>query len=280
MWEKFKNSKFATKMRNSKSSRAIYVTAITLLLALSVLITATAIANRVKKNNADKDQQNNEQNDNPSDDGSQGNTPVTPDADEPSQDGNSGNTNKPPLSDDKNTGNNDSTPDASTDTVSLPELSLPVNGTISKHHDTTVQVFSATTGDYRIHLGVDMVTREDAPVLAAADGVVSRIWDDALMGKCLALSHSGDCYTIYKNLNPTLADDITVGASVTVGQQLGTVGESAMLELAEEPHLHMEMTVKGLAVDPLEYFSQQALAALGTDNSHEVGAEGSTPEAE
>jgi murein DD-endopeptidase MepM/ murein hydrolase activator NlpD len=30
-------------------------------------------------------------------------------------------------------------------------------------------------GDYRIHLGVDMVTSEDAPVLAAADGVVSRI---------------------------------------------------------------------------------------------------------
>jgi murein DD-endopeptidase MepM/ murein hydrolase activator NlpD len=130
-------------------------------------------------------------------------------------------------------------------------------------------VFSPTTGDYRIHLGVDMVTSEDAPVLAAADGVVSRIWDDALMGKCLAISHSGDCYTIYKNLDVTLPDDIVEGANVTAGQQIGTVGDTATLELAEEPHLHMEMTVKGLAVDPREYFSQQALAALGKDESHE-----------
>ena len=60
-----------------------------------------------------------------------------------------------------------------------------------------------------------------------------------------------------------------VGASVTAGQQIGTVGESATLELAEEPHLHLEMTVKGLAIDPLEYFSAQALAAIGTDQSHE-----------
>ena len=146
---------------------------------------------------------------------------------------------------------------------------MPVSGSISKGHDTSVQVFSPTTGDYRIHLGVDMVTTEDAPVLAAADGVVSRIWDDALMGKCLAISHSGDCYTIYKNLDSVLPDDISVGASVVVGQQIGTVGDTATLELAEEPHLHMEMTVKGLAVDPREYFSQQALAALGKDESHE-----------
>ena len=62
---------------------------------------------------------------------------------------------------------------------------------------------------------------------------------------------------------------VSEGQRVSRGQQIGTVGETAMLELAEEPHLHMEMTVKGLAVDPLEYFSQQALAALGKDETHE-----------
>jgi murein DD-endopeptidase MepM/ murein hydrolase activator NlpD len=90
-----------------------------------------------------------------------------------------------------------------------------------------------------------------------------------MMGRCLAISHSGDCYSIYKNLDVTLPDDIVEGANVTAGQQIGTVGDTATLELAEEPHLHMEMTVKGLAVDPREYFSQQALAALGKDESHE-----------
>lgn len=257
MWEKFKNSKLATKMKDAKSSRVVYVTTVTLLLAVAVLITATAIANRVKKQNGQSElpPAGEQQGNNPEDEGSNGNgnNNTTPPANE-------GNTSAPPK--DENAGN-------STQTSSVPELSLPVSGSIYKGHDTSVQVFSPTTGDYRIHLGVDMVTSEDAPVLAAADGVVARIWDDALMGKCLAISHSGDCYTIYKNLDTTLPDDIVEGASVTAGQQIGTVGDTATLELAEEPHLHMEMTVKGLSVDPREYFSQQALAALGKDESHE-----------
>ena len=259
MWEKFKNSKLATKMKDAKSSRVVYVTTVTLLLAVAVLITATAIANRVKKQNGQNElpPAGEQEGNNPEDEGSSGsgNNDTTPPADE-------GNTSTSP----KDEGNN------STQTSSVPELSLPVSGTIYKGHDTSVQVFSPTTGDYRIHLGVDMVTSEDAPVLAAADGVVARIWDDALMGKCLAISHSGDCYTIYKNLDTTLPDGIVEGASVTTGQQIGTVGETATLELAEEPHLHMEMTVKGLSVDPREYFCQQALAALGKDESHEQSA--------
>ena len=42
-----------------------------------------------------------------------------------------------------------------------------------------------------------------------------------------------------------------------------------MIEIAEEPHLHVEMTVKGLQVDPLEYFSQEVLAALTEDTIYE-----------
>lgn len=257
MWEKFKNSKFATKMKSAGSSRAVYVTVVTLLLAVAVLITATAIANRAKKN---KDDGTRLPSDQIGDGGNQDNTGTQqPPADE--------GTNQP-SADEGEAGNNQGDQN-SAQTAKIPELSLPVSGSISKRHDNAIQVFSPTMGDYRIHLGVDMVTKENAPVLAAADGVVSQIWDDALMGKCLAISHSGDCYTIYKNLGTELPEDITVGASVTAGQQIGTVGETAMLELAEEPHLHMEMTVKGLAVDPLEYFSQQALAALGKDETHE-----------
>ena len=45
-----------------------------------------------------------------------------------------------------------------------------------------------------------------------------------------------------------------------------------MVEIAEEPHLHMEMTVKGLQVDPLDYFSAAVIASLSEDASHEEGA--------
>ena len=42
-----------------------------------------------------------------------------------------------------------------------------------------------------------------------------------------------------------------------------------MVEIAEEPHLHFEMTVADLAVDPLKYFSEDALRSLTIDASYE-----------
>ena len=41
------------------------------------------------------------------------------------------------------------------------------------------------------------------------------------------------------------------------------------MSIAEEPHLHFEMTVGGLAVDPLEYYDEKALEALSIDASYE-----------
>jgi len=91
------------------------------------------------------------------------------------------------------------------------------------------------------------------------------------MGWCVAVSHSGECMTVYKNLAKELADGIAPGSSVKKGQLLGHVGDSSVWELAEDPHLHMEMTVKGLQVDPLDYFSTAVLKTLGEDTVYEQG---------
>lgn len=150
----------------------------------------------------------------------------------------------------------------------LPAFALPVSGSLSKKHDPTLQVFSNTMNDYRVHLGLDITTSASAPVYAAADGKIEKIWEDTLMGYCIAIKHSGDCYTIYKNLAKTLPEGISEGVSVRSGQLIASVGDSAMVEVAEEPHLHFEMTVSDLGVDPLEYFDENALASLGIDASH------------
>ena len=90
-----------------------------------------------------------------------------------------------------------------------------------------------------------------------------------MMGWSVAISHTGDAVTVYKNLSKQLAEGISVGAEVEAGQLLGCVGDSAMIEIAEEPHLHMEMTVKGIQVDPLEYFSKEVLSAITEDSIYE-----------
>lgn len=150
----------------------------------------------------------------------------------------------------------------------LPSFVLPANGSLSSKHDPTLQVYSNTMNDYRVHIGIDLNTEASAPVYAAADGKVDKIWEDTLMGYCIAIKHSGDCYTIYKNLAKDLPDGIAEGVSVRSGQLIASVGDSAMVEVAQEPHLHFEMTVGDLSVDPLKYFDEKALASLGIDASY------------
>ena len=228
MQNNFKQSKF---YQNLKENRAVYITAITLLVALAVIVAVTAIANRSKK-------------------------PVETDGTETVTD-----TGTEAL------GTETQTPD-STDVIDLlPSFTLPVSGSLMKSHDATMQVFSNTMKDYRVHLGLDIATEINAPVSAAADGTIMQVWEDAMMGQCVAIKHGGDACTIYKNLATTLPENIVEGAEIKAGETVGYVGESAMVEVADEPHLHFEMTVGDLAVDPLEYFDKKALEALSIDAS-------------
>ncbi|MBQ2715988.1 MAG: peptidoglycan DD-metalloendopeptidase family protein [Clostridia bacterium] len=144
----------------------------------------------------------------------------------------------------------------------IPTLSLPAEGTLGKEHDPTVQVFSNTLGEWRVHLGIDIMTEAAAPVYAAAKGKVKQIADDPLWGKCIWIEHDGDAVSVYRGLDDTLAEGIKIGAKVSEGTLLGAVGEGGVLELAEEPHLHFEMKVAGEDADPLEYFSKSALEIL------------------
>lgn len=149
--------------------------------------------------------------------------------------------------------NPDTPTDSNTDT--LPTFSLPVNGAIGYDYSDSVPVFSQTMGDYRTHLGVDVSASLGADVLAVADGTVTNIWDDPFMGKCVSIEHSGNAVSIYKNLAPDVAEGLVIGCSVKSGDVIGAVGETAMNEIAEEPHLHFELKVSDTHVDPKDHMT-------------------------
>ncbi len=161
-------------------------------------------------------------------------------------------------------------PNTSTPTAGkIPSFILPVSGSLSSKHDPDLQVFSPTMNDYRVHLGIDLVTKENAPVYSVADGKISKIWVDPKMGYCLAIAHDGNCLTVYKNLAEELPAGISEGAAVRSGQLIATVGDSAMIEVGSEPHLHFEVTVGELAQDPLKYFDESSLETIKKDSSAE-----------
>lgn len=134
----------------------------------------------------------------------------------------------------------------------------PASGAVSKTHDDALPVYSATMNDFRIHKGIDIATQEGAEVYATARGTVSRIWSDPLMGECLSIDHGNGVVSIYKNLSGELAEGIAKDAKVVAGQKLGTVGGTALIESAEEAHLHFEMTYNDESVDPLSYIAEES----------------------
>lgn len=243
------NNNIFLKLKEDKGARAIAITVTVMLLVLTAIIITTVIANRAVKNDL------------PIDDGGSQPAGVT----DPDQ-------NEQPQQPDTPV---EPTPDVTpptdqTDANALPKhFLLPVSGVLQKKHSADLQVFSDTMCDYRVHLGIDIGTVAGASVSAMADGVISQIWEDVSMGQCIAVSHSGNSYTIYKNLAATLPENVKVGAAVKEGDIIGTVGESAMVEVADEPHLHLEMTVNGLQVDPTEYLDADAMATLGEDANYE-----------
>lgn len=223
-------------IRNFKENKAIYIAAISILLAMIVIVSAVVATNRNKQ--------------------------TTPEVTTPKQT----TTTKQPVT----TQPSDET---SSDVGSkLPTFSLPVSGKLLNVHDSELQVFSPTMNDYRVHLGIDVITTDGAPVYAVADGTVMQIWEDVRMGQCIAVKHNGDAVSIYKNVSAELPNGIIEGAKVKAGQQIATVGATAMVEIADEPHLHFEMTVGGLSVDPLEYFSSKDVETLSKDTSYEQTA--------
>jgi murein DD-endopeptidase MepM/ murein hydrolase activator NlpD len=102
-------------------------------------------------------------------------------------------------------------------------------------------------GFSRMHQGVDFAAREGAPVLAAADGVVTQAGLAGGYGNLIRINHAGGWATGYAHLS-AYAPGISLGASVTRGEVIGFVGHTG---LATGPHLHFEVSLAGVKLDPM-----------------------------
>lgn len=238
-----------------KINRALYVVTVALLFVVAVIIAVMGSGKRAEQKPKQDDQ-----------------PPVTTDGTDTER---TPDTYRPQT--EPYTPDTDRTPDTSSKTpedkkpvsLPIPELMLPASGILTKSHSMDVQVYSQTMGDYRVHCGIDISTALGASVTAAADGTVTEIKNDPLYGITVAISHDGEMITYYKNLDEDLAQDVNLGSTVKCGQTIGVVGDTAMVEIAEEPHLHFEVSVAGKAVDPTEYLDESALVSLTQEVNYE-----------
>ena len=108
----------------------------------------------------------------------------------------------------------------------------------------------------KFHRGIDFTTRAGSRVMASADGTVhSTRWRSAY-GKTIILKHHFGLSTVYAHLSDY---NVKPGDWVRRGQVIGFVGNTGR---STGPHLHYEVRIGDMPVNPLRYLSHQARAKL------------------
>ena len=116
--------------------------------------------------------------------------------------------------------------------------------------------YNETTRDWRVHNGVDIAAEEGTPVLAAADGVVYTTYSDDTMGTTVVIRHDGGYTTRYSSLAEELS--VKSGDTVELGQTIGCVGATALIENAIGPHVHFTVTYRDAEMDPMEFLNMDS----------------------
>jgi len=122
------------------------------------------------------------------------------------------------------------------------ELMWPTSGPVTSHFGVRKHpVF----GDMRQHSGIDIGAPHGATVVAADSGTVITSTYNSSYGNYVVISHGNGITTLYAHLS---SRSVSVGTSVSKGQQVGLVGSTG---ISTGPHLHFEVSVNGSRVNPL-----------------------------
>lgn len=106
-----------------------------------------------------------------------------------------------------------------------------------------------------MHSGTDFDEDEGAPVYAVADGVVTGVHHDGSLGNWVIIHHDVNGLqfdSLYAHLENN-SIDFTVGQEVKVADYVGKVGSTG---LSTGSHLHLEIHVDGIPVDPLAWLKK------------------------
>lgn len=101
--------------------------------------------------------------------------------------------------------------------------------------------------EYRPHFGVDFAAPEGTPVMAAANGTITRHGRSKSYGNIIYIRHNIKYSTRYAHLEK-FAGRLKVGSHVKKGQIIGYLGRTG---LASGPNLHYEVRTFGIPRNPL-----------------------------
>ncbi len=123
------------------------------------------------------------------------------------------------------------------------KFSWPVRGRVLSHY--------GAKGNGLFNDGVNIAASRGTTVAAAENGVVAYAGNEVKgMGNLVIVQHSGGWMTVYAHMDTM---SVRRGASVKVGQKIGTVGETGKVD---EPQLHFEIRKGTKAYNPESYLKK------------------------
>ncbi len=127
---------------------------------------------------------------------------------------------------------------------------MPVSGGVMKAFS-TAPLYSETMEDWRSHEGLDISSSHGSEVTSIEKGTVISVGKDPLLGVYIKIRHEGGFESLYANLHGETT--VIENQAIDKGHIIGYVGESALSESEDEPHLHFELIKGGKRVNPKDY---------------------------
>lgn len=121
----------------------------------------------------------------------------------------------------------------------------PTDGYLTSTFGRRASPFGTGTTDF--HKGLDIANRPGTPVRSPAKGVVTFTGWDGGYGNCVVVNHGNNISTRYAHLQQIFTK---VGQAVNRGDVIASVGNTGR---STGPHLHYEVRVGGVCVNPLRY---------------------------
>lgn len=106
---------------------------------------------------------------------------------------------------------------------------------------------SPFTGKREFHKGLDLTAPLSTPIYAPAKGRVDFAGRDGAYGLAMSLDHGSGLVTRYAHMHSIV---LRPGQSVARGELIGYVGNSGR---STGPHLHYEVRMNGVPVNPMRY---------------------------
>lgn len=132
-----------------------------------------------------------------------------------------------------------------------PMLRMPRAKTTGAYAEARDYFYSGRLIDHQTHLGTDLASVAQAPILAANPAKVVFSGYLGIYGGCVVLDHGLGVLTLYGHMSNV---SVQVGQNVTRGEEVGRSGSTGM---SGGDHLHFEVIVGGVPVRPEEWMEEK-----------------------